>query len=141
MDFFILGFGQDAAGEVYLLTNNTGVPAGTTGKLIRIAAAVSLETSGSCPGMLTAQAGNATPGGTVAFLRATGVGSQQIPNGNPCAGTVLGLNQTATLVMTRTANAQGVATISGNVPANACGHVFLQAIDVPTCTTSNVEGL
>ncbi len=141
VDFFILGTGQDADGEIYLLANNTGVPSGTTGKLIRISAAVSLTTSGPCPGRITATASGATPGGNVGFARAMGVGSQQIPNGNPCAGTVLGLNQTATLVSVRNADGQGVATISGNVPANACGRVFLQAIDVTTCTTSNVEGL
>lgn len=82
-----------------------------------------------------------TPGGTVAFIRALGVGSQRIPNNNPCAGTILGLNQTATLVGARTANGQGVAAISGAVPANACGRVFAQALDVQTCLTSNVIGI
>ncbi len=141
IDFFILGMGQDADGEIYVLANNTGVPFESTGMLIRLTAPVSLVASGSCPGRMTLTASGNTPGGTVAFVRATGVGSQRIPNNNPCAGTILGLNQTATLVGTRTADAQGVATISGTVPPIACGRIFVQAIDVQTCLTSNVRGL
>jgi len=33
---FVLGFGQDAAGEVYVLTSDTGAPAGSTGRVYRI---------------------------------------------------------------------------------------------------------
>lgn len=33
---FVLGFGQDASGELYLLTNATGVPFGDTGQIHRI---------------------------------------------------------------------------------------------------------
>ncbi len=33
----LLGFGQDASGEVYVLANGTGVPFGTTGVVLRIA--------------------------------------------------------------------------------------------------------
>lgn len=32
----VLGFGQDAAGEVYVLTNTTGIPQGTTGAVLKI---------------------------------------------------------------------------------------------------------
>ncbi|MCC6906921.1 MAG: PQQ-dependent sugar dehydrogenase [Phycisphaerales bacterium] len=141
VDFFILGMGQDANGEIYALANNTGVPFDTTGKLVRISPPLSLAIGGTCPGMMTATAGGATPGGRVAFIRATGTGSQRIPQGNPCAGTTLGLDRTAVLVASPTANNQGQASISGNVPQNACGNVFLQALDIQTCTTSNVAGL
>jgi hypothetical protein len=141
IDFFILGMGQDANGELYALANNTGVPFDTTGKLVRLTAPVSLSVTGSCPGAVTAMASNGTPGGRMAFIRAMGTGSQRIPQGNPCAGTVLGLNRTAVLVASPVANQQGSASISGNVPANACGRVFLQVLDVQTCTTSNVIGL
>jgi len=141
VDFFILGMGQDAGGEVYALANHTGVPFESTGMVIRLAAPISLTAAGPCPGQMTLTARGNTPGGTVAFARAMGIGSQQIPNGNPCAGTLLGLNQTAMLVGTRTADGQGVAAISGNVPANACGRIFVQAIDVQTCLTSNVLGI
>lgn len=33
---FLLGFGQDLAGEVYVLTSDTGIPDGTTGKVYRL---------------------------------------------------------------------------------------------------------
>lgn len=33
---FVLGFGQDAAGEVYVLTSDTGAPTGSTGRVYRI---------------------------------------------------------------------------------------------------------
>ncbi len=141
VDFFILGMGQDASGEVYALANNTGIPDGTTGKLVRLAPPFSLAVTGSCPGSMTATASGATSGGRVAFIRATGTGSQRIPPGNPCAGTTLGLDRTAVLVASPVANQQGVASITGNVPANACGRVFLQTVDISTCTTSNVAGL
>ncbi len=35
-NLIVLGFGQDAAGELYLLTNQTGVPFGETGEVHRI---------------------------------------------------------------------------------------------------------
>ena len=36
LDIFVLGFGQDAAGEVYVLGNTTGIPAGQTGVMRKI---------------------------------------------------------------------------------------------------------
>jgi glucose/arabinose dehydrogenase len=40
LNLFLLGFGQDAAGEIYVLANSTGVPFETTGVVLRITAAV-----------------------------------------------------------------------------------------------------
>ena len=39
------------------------------------------------------------------------------------------------------ADANGIAQVSGNVPAIACGLVVVQALDITTCTTTNVVGL
>ena len=36
LDIFVLGFGQDAAGEVYVLGNITGIPSGNTGVVKKI---------------------------------------------------------------------------------------------------------
>lgn len=36
LGLFLLGFGEDAAGEIYVLGNTTGVPSGTTGVVLRI---------------------------------------------------------------------------------------------------------
>ncbi|MFG0330279.1 MAG: DUF4350 domain-containing protein [Phycisphaerales bacterium] len=100
----------------------------------------SLSLSGSCPGTVTADVSGATPGGNVAFIFANGTGSVTIPSGNPCAGTVLDLNGSAQLIRTETADGSGNVTVSGSAPSGACGG-YIQALDVATCTTSNVEQL
>lgn len=98
-----------------------------------------LTLGGSCPGPMTAAVSGATPFGSVAILRATGTGSVTIPPGNPCAGTVLGLNNTVTLAGTTAANGTGNATFGPvNVPAGACGNFYAQALDISSCATSNV---
>ncbi len=99
-----------------------------------------LAVEGLCPGTITLTADGAAPGGNVAFIYAFGTGSVAIPTG-PCAGTRLGLNGTATLLRTARANANGRAAITGNAPSGACGRVYLQALDVSNCATSNVVGL
>jgi len=137
----LLGFGQDANGEVYILGNGTGVPFGSTGEVLRIDPPLSLELAGECPGRVTATVKNAVPGRKIAFLRASGRGSVKIPNGFPCAETTLGLNQTVTLVRVVNANGNGVASIAGPVGANACGKVLLQAVELSNsqnCAVSNV---
>ncbi|MFG0329497.1 MAG: DVUA0089 family protein [Phycisphaerales bacterium] len=100
-----------------------------------------LAVSGSCPGVMDLTVTGATPGGRVAFLYAFGTGSQSIPPGNPCEGTTLGLNSSVQLGATANADANGEATVSPNVPAGACGRVFIQAIDLDSCNTTNVEAL
>lgn len=103
--------------------------------------APTLSVFGPCPGLITLEVRGATPGGRVAFIAARGTGSAVIPPSQPCPGTVLGLNATAFLLGTATADGAGVAQFSGNAPASACGGVFLQGLDVTTCTTTEVEGL
>ncbi|MFG0329973.1 MAG: hypothetical protein ACF8PN_08755 [Phycisphaerales bacterium] len=100
----------------------------------------SLSINGSCPGQVTASVTGATPGGNVALLYAHAAGSVAIPNGNPCAGTVTGLNATAILVQIQSADASGVATFTGAAPPAACGGV-VQALDVSSCAMTNVVGL
>jgi len=98
-----------------------------------------LTVTGSCPGVLSVKASGATPGGQVAFLRASGLGSQVVPPGKPCAGTGLGLDETVKLLTIATADADGVAVIGGMAPPDFCG-TFVQAVDASRCTTSDVEG-
>lgn len=122
--------------------NFAGVTVAGGGDFIRLAVdagGLNLSLSGSCPGPITASVSGATPGGTVAFAYATGPGSLIIPGGT-CAGTQLGLNATAMLVGTVSADGSGNASITGNAPPVACGGV-VQAVDASTCTTSNVESL
>ena len=64
-----------------------------------------LDTSGSCPGVVNVEAAGLTPGGNVAILKGSGPGAVAMPGG-PCAGGVTGLAGLA-LVTTSRADAGG----------------------------------
>ncbi|MCC6909717.1 MAG: hypothetical protein IT430_17410 [Phycisphaerales bacterium] len=113
---------------------------GMFGLIVDPVSAPQLSLTGSCPGPMQIGVTGATPGGNVALLHATGTGSVRIPNGNPCAGTTLGLNSTAQLYRVIRADAGGGFLINLNVPPGACGR-FVQGLDASTCTTTNVEPL
>lgn len=98
---------------------------------------LSMNLRGSCP-LYTVEIDRATINGQVALLYAFGTGSQVIPNGYPCAGTVLGLDQTTKLGIVVTANAQGQVSQSVNLPSSMCGLVYLQALDLQSCRLSDV---
>lgn len=99
---------------------------------------IALRIGGNCPGRIDIETTNATPNSNVAIVYAFGTGSVKIPNG-VCAGTELGLNQTVRLAALVKADGNGRAVLSRTVPAGACGgRVFIQALDVATCTASNV---
>jgi hypothetical protein len=95
-------------------------------------------TGGTCGSRMSFLATGANPNAFVAFIYAFGQGSYVIPNG-PCAGTVLGLDATATMAQLMNADGAGNAAVNQIfVPPSACGVVYLQAIDVSDCSTSNV---
>lgn len=100
-----------------------------------------LVASGSCPGQVTLQVNRATPGRRVAFLYAQGIGDPAVPKELPCAGVELGLDRTAALLGAAIADDNGQASITANAPARACGRLFVQAIDLTSCVTTNVVGL
>lgn len=100
----------------------------------------SLSTSGSCPGSMTFTSAGNTANGNVAFAYAFGTGAFVIPSG-PCAGTQTGLNATIQLGGMVSADGSGTAELTQNVPAAACGRVFVQTVDAATCATSNVVGI
>lgn len=97
-----------------------------------------LRMVGPCPGRIRFIVEGATANGRVAYIYARGLGGLHVPNGNPCAGTQLGLNATAQLGGIAVADGSGVATLETNVPPGACGHVFVQSLDLESCSTSNV---
>lgn len=99
-----------------------------------------LATSGDCPGVIECVVECATPGGRVAFLVADGPGDFMIPRGNPCAGTVLGLDRTVRVAHVEIADENGRASSVHHAPIGVCDNYF-QAIDVATCRTSNVTTL
>jgi hypothetical protein len=101
----------------------------------------SLRITGNCGSVMTADVVNATPFGPVAIIYSFGTGSFVVPSG-PCAGTVLGLDGVGiTLLATPFADGAGAATYSTLVAPFACGAVFVQALDVATCGTTNVVGI
>lgn len=95
--------------------------------------------NGTCPGPMTFDISGATPGGRVAVIYGRCNGQTTIP-GNICNGTVLPVGG-ATLVQILTADGNGNATFSGNVPPAACRRICLVVLDIPTCGVSNVLGL
>ncbi|HEX9794536.1 MAG TPA: integrin alpha [Planctomycetota bacterium] len=102
------------------------------------AGGLTLSQVGSCPGAITLVCDNGTPGGNCAFAYATGTGAFVIPNGFPCAGTVLGLDNSIQLGATRPVNGSGTATLPANAPQFACGRIYVQCVDLASCAISNV---
>ena len=100
------------------------------------ASAQTLSTDGECPGAVSMDLSGFTPGGTVAMLLGgAGEGDDVIGIG-PCTGTVTGLAglRLATRV---TADGGGNLYFSPSVPDGRCD-TPIQALDVSTCTVSNV---
>ena len=97
-----------------------------------------LSATGSCPGAMTFTVNGGAPGDPCKFGYAFGTGSFVIPSG-PCAGTVTGLDGTATPVPgTFVFNVAGQVNQTFFIPPGACGAVYVQAINLADCCTSNV---
>lgn len=97
----------------------------------------SLSITGSCPGPVTVNLANCTPGGSIPVLM--GAAGIYVKPGGACAGITLGINPPSLLVML-TADGAGAASLSGNAPAGACGRT-LQGVDAATCTATNTAVL
>ncbi len=94
----------------------------------------------SCPsaGPIQVSWSGATGGGTIALLYARNTGSFHIPNGNPCAGTALGLGSNQLQIGYQgSAGPDGSRTVNSNAGAGICGG-YLQLLDAATCATSNL---
>lgn len=98
-----------------------------------------LRLTGDCPGILTMSARNATPGGDVAFFCSRTIDFGLAPEG-ACSGTLMSVGRPfqGTTPQTVTADAMGMIELPFNVPSEYCGELFLQAVDLTTCQTSNV---
>ena len=91
-----------------------------------------------CPTLYVGQVDRATPGGDVAFVSGVAGGRAQIPNGMACGGTVLSVGNPVLRLVQGTDPYTGSTTARSNVPAAGCG-LAVQALDLRTCTVSNVE--
>jgi archaellum component FlaF (FlaF/FlaG flagellin family) len=95
---------------------------------------LSLALTGSCSGAVTLTISNATANGSVAIVFGqAGVFVKPTP---PCQGLTLGVAP-PTLAAIRTADGGGTATLNFTAPPGACGR-SVQAVDVMTCTATNV---
>lgn len=99
----------------------------------------SLWLSGTSGGQVGVKIAGATPGGQVGFAWAKGAGGPTpIPAGFPCAGLMMNLNNTMSLLGVTTADASGKAMLGPQfVPSSAVGTIRVQAVDLSTCTVSN----
>ena len=99
----------------------------------------SLRVSGPCPGRITIEWRGAAPGRVQALVTGAMRGSFIIPNGQPCAGTTLGLAGHVRLVDPPglCGTGSGSGTLAGTVGTSACGHI-VQLVEGGSCATSNV---
>ena len=105
------------------------------GLLIVPAPVPTLSISGNCPGTLSVEVSNATPGGAVALASGTFEGPFTVPFGR-CAGTQIGLADPV-LITVLNADATGTLSVSRTVGAGPCG-LLVQFLDVATCTPTAV---
>lgn len=100
----------------------------------------SMSVEGQCPGRLTISWNNATPNATQGMAFGNNLGTTNIPNAFPCAGTPLGIAGGVQLVDPPgyfSTGGSGSGSFSGNAGAAACGH-YLQLVEGGTCQTTNV---
>jgi hypothetical protein len=103
------------------------------------AAHFSLWLSGVSGGQIGVKVTGATPNSQVGFAWAKGAGGPTpIPAGFPCAGVMMNLNSTMSLLGVTTTDANGKAALGPQfVPSSAVGTIRVQAIDLTTCEISN----
>lgn len=92
-----------------------------------------ITVSGACPGSMTLNVADATPGGGIALLH--GLPGSSTRGTPPCAGLTIGLAHPR-FVGFLSANALGNASLSFNAPARLCGRTIL-GVDIGTCTATN----
>jgi hypothetical protein len=100
---------------------------------------MSLDPTGTCPGMVTFDGRGAPPGERVIILRGTSLQARELGDGSPCPGLRLGISG-FTLLAAPTADAQGNFGFSTNVPAGLCGQ-FVQAIELASCSSTSVDSV
>jgi len=100
---------------------------------------LSLTVTGvSCP-QLTFNVSGAGRFSRVAFLSGRSAASFVVPNG-VCAGTTMGVSPPVLRAIVTTDGTGGLSLFV-NLPPVACGTLYLQAVELGSCLTSNVEAL
>lgn len=98
-------------------------------------AGFSLETTGSCPGVMEVCTHNSNSGDTVAIAYGFSEGSSGPVPG--CSGLYVDIAK-AKLAAQGKADSNGDYCAQGNVPSGACGRVVVQAVNRTTCEKSNL---
>lgn len=132
----ISSFGEDAAGEIYIVDHD-----GEIFKILPDTPPTEFMLLPLNPGTAgtanTFQVSGATPGGQVRFI--WGFDQTAFPADNICSGLDVDILNFRNLT-TVTADGAGNAFFNINVPANFAGvTVLLQAVDIDSCTKSNLE--
>lgn len=104
-----------------------------------MAAGLTVDIVGACPGAVTVDITGATPGGNVALVYGTNAGSFTNPN-NPCQGITIDLRPPFLPGAPRTlrADANGNLSVPANLPSSVCNSLLLQVVDLATCEVSNL---
>ncbi len=94
---------------------------------------------GSCPGAVRLNITGATPSGKVAIVVGTNGGEFTNPN-PPCPGITIDLTPPFLTGFPKIvkADANGNLSLPGQLPANLCGKVLIQVVDLTTCGVSNI---
>lgn len=99
-----------------------------------------LAVAATCPGggPIRIEWRGCTANGRAVLFFAAARGAVRLPQGSPCAGTVLGLGEGGLrVVFDGAAGANGRRTLQSNAAPGACGG-YLQLLDVGACIASNV---
>ncbi|MBL1218619.1 MAG: hypothetical protein D8M59_14135 [Planctomycetes bacterium] len=93
-----------------------------------------LDYIGTCPGFVTLSMTGGLPGDQVAFVYGMRWGEVEVPM---CPGVWVGIAAPKVAGVTN-ADETGTAELGGNVPAAGCNRVYVQAIDITACQSTNV---
>ncbi|MBL1219025.1 MAG: hypothetical protein D8M59_16210 [Planctomycetes bacterium] len=94
-----------------------------------------LTTADSCPGFMTLDVSNCTPGNNIYFIYGTTTGPGPFIPG--CAGMLVDI-LSPKIAGASVANAAGDASFGGSAPSAACGKIVVQAVDKAACMTSTL---
>ncbi len=97
-----------------------------------------LDITGACPGVLSISASGFAPGGNVAVLTGSGLGSDIIPGG-PCAGAASNLSGLRYITTLR-ADGGGSVNLRPSISAPLCGS-HVQFLEASSCVVSNTDTL
>ncbi len=132
------GLQIDAVGAVYSFDLDPGEPGNCPPPVLTLQKVP--DCAGGQGGEIEVRWFQATPDrrARIAILFGRRTGNFVIPNGNPCAGTPLGLGALDLQVaFIGSAGDFGAGRLVTTIPRSACG-AYLQLVDVSRCKTSNV---